>query len=149
MLREVVPSDRVGLTANGEDSLDGNVHDHKTLGTECVGKNLESIGDKQTRPGKGIAYTKEPDKRNLCVPGTLVCLAGVLVDGAGDGPANETHHHTSGCAQEEGTTSDLVNQGSSICGYDERQDTFTTSQLYHGLVENFLARIAARLTAIF
>lgn len=72
VLREVVPSDRVGLTTNGEDSLDGNVHDHKTLGTECVGQNLKSVGDKQTRPGKSIADTKEPYKRNLCVSGTLV-----------------------------------------------------------------------------
>lgn len=149
VLGEVVPSDRVSLTTDGEDSLDGNVHDHKTLGTESVGQNLESVGDKQTRPGKSIAYTKEPHKGNLCVSGTLVCLAGVLVDGAGDGPANERHHHTSGCAKEEGTTSDFVNQGSGICGYDERQDTFTTGQLHRGLVEGFWIRIVARLTAIF
>jgi hypothetical protein len=75
VLREVVPSDRVSLTADSEDGLDGDVHDHKTLGTECVGQNLKSVGDKQTRPSKGIAHTKEPHKRNLCVSGTLVCLA--------------------------------------------------------------------------
>lgn len=74
VLGKVVPRDGVGLTAHGENSLNSDVHDHETLGTKGIWQNLESVGNEQTGPGKGIEDTKEPHKGNLCVSGTLVRL---------------------------------------------------------------------------
>ena len=89
VLREVVPCDGVRLTTNGEDSLHSDVHDHETLSTESVRQNFESVGNKQTRPGESVENTEDPDEWNLSVTGCGVGVAGVLVDGAGDGPADE------------------------------------------------------------
>lgn len=52
VLWQVLPSHGVGLTTDGEDSLDGDVHDHETLGTKAVWENLKRIRDKQTRPSQ-------------------------------------------------------------------------------------------------
>ena len=89
MLGKVVPCDGVRLTTNGEDSLHSDVHDHETLSTESVRQNLESVGNEQTRPGESVEDTEDPDEWNLSVTGCGVGVAGVLIDGAGDGPADE------------------------------------------------------------
>jgi hypothetical protein len=52
VLGEILPGDGVGLTADGQDSLDGDVHDHETLGTESVRQDLERVGYEKTRPRK-------------------------------------------------------------------------------------------------
>ncbi len=134
MLGKVVPCDGVGLATNSENSLNSDVHDHETLGTESIRKNFESVGNKQTRPSERIADTEEPDEWNLSVAGCGVAVAGVLVDGAGNGPADETDDHTSGGAEEERTTTDFVDQGSCVDGNEKSQDALTTGKLNNMLV---------------
>ena len=125
MLGETLPGDGVGLTTNGKDSLNGDVHDHETLGTQSIRKDLECVSDEETRPGECVEDTEDPDAGNLDVTSSLVGLARVLVDGGGDGPADEGHAHTGGGGQEERTTTNLVDEGSGIEGHSEIQDTFT------------------------
>ena len=62
---QVLDRDRVCLGRNGEDGLDGDVHDHDALGTEVERQDFEGIGDKQTRETNGVEDTEDPDKDDL------------------------------------------------------------------------------------
>lgn len=75
MIRQTLPSNRVCLTTNSQDSLNGDVHDHKTLSTEAIRQDLQSIGDEQTGPGESVEDAEDPDERDLCVAGAGVGLA--------------------------------------------------------------------------
>lgn len=110
------------ILANGEDGLDGDVHDHHTLSTKVEGQNLKSVGDKETRETDGVEDTEEPNEGQLGVSGTLVgdldtvgelvgdgnLNLGVLVDSTSDGPESERGDHTAGGGQEERTATELV-----------------------------------------
>lgn len=100
VLRKTIPGNRIGLTTDSEYSLDGDVHDHETLGSKSVWENLESIGDKKARPGEGVEDTEDPDEGNLSVASRLVSPVGILVDGASDGPGDEGADHADGRGQE-------------------------------------------------
>jgi hypothetical protein len=89
VLGQVLPCYRVGLTTDSENGLNSDVHDHETFGTEGIGQDFESIGNKQTRPSERVEDTEDPDEWNLSVTSCRVGVAGVLVDGASDGPADE------------------------------------------------------------
>lgn len=125
MLGKTLPGNGVGLTTNSENSLNSDVHDHETLSTESVRKNLKSVGDEKTRPGESVEDTVDPDEGDLGVTGSFVALARVLVGGAGDGPAHERDDHTSGGSQEERATTDLVDEGGGVQSNSEVEDTLT------------------------
>lgn len=145
MVGHAVPCNGVCLTADGENGLNGDVHDHEALGTEAVGQNLKSVCNEQTRPGERVEDTEDPNEGNLGVAGAGVCLVRVLVDGASNGPANEVDGHTWGnqlmrmyyserqltgvCNQEKLPATNLVNQGSSVGGDNQTQYTFATAEL--------------------
>lgn len=118
-----LPRDRVCLTANSEDGLDGDVHDHEALATEAVRQDLEGVCDEQARPGKTVEDAKHPDERDLSVTGACIVVAdarsllsAVLVHGACHGPADEVDDHAAGGNQEELTTSDFVDQRGGVEG---------------------------------
>jgi len=47
---DVLPSDWVSLVAENQCSLDSQVHDHESLGSEFVRENLECVCDEKTGP---------------------------------------------------------------------------------------------------
>ncbi len=63
--RQVVPGERVGLGAESQRGLDGDVHDHDTLGTQMERKDLESVRDKQARETDVVEDTEDPDEDDL------------------------------------------------------------------------------------
>lgn len=90
---QVVPGEHVGLVTQGKNGLDGEVHDHHTLGTELEGEDLEGVGDQQTGETNVVEDAEDPDKDNLRVARAAVGLAGIFIDGTGDGPAHEGADH--------------------------------------------------------
>lgn len=93
---QVVPGEHVGLITEGQNRLDGDVHDHHTLGAEMEGEDLEGVGDEQTGEADVVEDTEEPDEDKLRVARPSVGRVGVLVDGTGDGPAHEGADHSCG-----------------------------------------------------
>lgn len=145
VLGQVVPRDLVGLAvkethvsmiciynawestgwyvlANGENSLDGNVHNHHALSTEMEGQDLESVGNEETRETNVVEDTEDPDEDKLGISRAGVGSVGVLVDGTSDGPADESTDHTEDGGQEEGTTTELVDGESGSDGDDQIED---------------------------
>jgi hypothetical protein len=88
-----VDGDGVGLGREGEDSLDGDVHDHDTLGTEMERQDLQSIGDKETRETDGVEDTEDPDKDNLADTEAFL-LAIFFVHSCKGSPDGERYNHT-------------------------------------------------------
>lgn len=93
--------------AHGQDSLNGDVHNHQTLRAQLVRQNLQRVADEQTTPAEGVEDTKDPDKEDLDVTGGRVCvsrdwlssnhdivLGRVLVNGGTNRVADEAYHHT-------------------------------------------------------
>lgn len=107
---------RVYVLSNGQDGLDDNVHNHHTLGAKVEGQDLEGVRDQQTGEPNVVKDSKDPDEDELGVPGTLVGAARVLVDGAGDGPADKRGDHAADGDQEEGTATKVVDCQSSTDG---------------------------------
>jgi len=93
MVGEIGPGDGVGVVSKNQCCLDSEIHDHETLCTEFVWQNLECISDEQTRPGKSIKDTKEPNEDNL--RSTSRRAARFLVKGRGDCPGKEHQYHPS------------------------------------------------------
>jgi hypothetical protein len=76
-----------------EDGLHSDVHDHHALSAEMEGQDLEGVGNQETGPANVVEAAKEPDEDELRVAGAGVQQVGVLVHGAGDGPADEADDH--------------------------------------------------------
>ncbi len=100
---KVVPGDWVGVVSENQSSLNCQVHDHETLGTQLVWKNLERVGDEKSRPTDGVEDTEEPDPSNLWVASALN-IASLL--------------HANSRGEEEWSSSDTVNKE----GGDDRDD---------------------------
>ena len=124
-----LPRDWVCLTANSEDGLNGDVHDHKALATEAVRQDLEGVSDEQARPGETVEDAEHPDERDLSVTGACIALARVFVHRARDRPADEVDDHARGGDQEELAAPDFVDEGCGVEGDDEGEDAFTASEL--------------------
>lgn len=90
---QVVNRQRVGLSRQGENGLNGNVHDHHTLGAQAERQDFEGIGDKETRETNGIEDTKDPDKDNLADTVTLHPTGRFISAGQGC-PNGEGNNHT-------------------------------------------------------
>jgi hypothetical protein len=128
---EVVPCKLVGLVTDSKDGLNGNVHDHHTLGTEMEGKNLEGVGDEKAGETNVVEDTEDPNSGDLSIAGACVGVRDttvrvifsggssvfrVLVDTTSDGPEEETENHTRDSSKEERATSDLVDSKGSTDG---------------------------------
>lgn len=57
------------------------------------GQDLEGVRDQETGKANVVEAAKEPDEDELRVAGAGVLQVGVLVYGAGDGPADEAGDH--------------------------------------------------------
>lgn len=62
---QVVNREGVGLGREGEDGLNGDVHDHHALGAEVERQDFEGVGDQQPRETDRVEDTKDPDEDNL------------------------------------------------------------------------------------
>ncbi len=88
-----MPGERVGLAAESQGGLDGDVHDHDTLGTEMEGQDLEGIRDKETGETDIVEDTENPDEDDLCDTEAGLSV-GLVVHGGHDGPDGESKNHT-------------------------------------------------------
>lgn len=116
MSLERVKGDRVGVGVESEGGLDGQVHDHETLGTQLVRQNFDGIADEQTGPGHGVEDTVNPDEDDHGIAGAL--LAVLIVEARRESPEDESDEHAGGGGQEHGPTADLVNKQ----GHGDRDD---------------------------
>jgi hypothetical protein len=141
---EVVPGKLVCLVSNGEDGLNGDVHDHHALGTEVERKNLKGISDEETRETNVVEDTEDPNSGDLSITGTCVGVRDttirlffcgrssvfrVLVDTTSDGPEEETENHTGDSSKEERATSDLVDGEGSTNGDDQIENCLASREL--------------------
>lgn len=93
-LAEVVESDGVGIGVEGQGSLNREVHDHETLGTQLVRQDFDGIADEQTGPGERVEDAENPNEDDHGVVGTgLVVL---VVEGRGERPEDEGAEHAGG-----------------------------------------------------
>jgi hypothetical protein len=82
-------------------------------------QDLKGIGYQQTRETDVVENTKYPDEDELSVASTSVGLAGISIDGTGDGPAHERADHTEDGGEEEGATTKPVDAQGSGNGDDQ------------------------------
>jgi len=82
------------LLSENKSSLNSQVHDHESLGSQLIWQDFQSIGDEKTRPSEGIEDTEKPDPDDLDVSGGGILLVGLFVDGGGNGPGGEHENHT-------------------------------------------------------
>jgi hypothetical protein len=83
---QVVNREWIRLGREGENGLNGDIHDHHTLGAEVERQDFEGIGDKETRETNRVEDTKDPDKDNL--PDTIAFRRIVRFVFAGQGSPN-------------------------------------------------------------
>lgn len=149
MVGQVLPSDWVGvasttrsvwqcqlvnrwscLLSKDQRGLDCQVHDHDTLGAQSVGKDLEGVGNQQSRPCDRVEDGEQPNKDDLGITRGLD-IPGLLVDGGSDCPRKEHENHARGGNQEERSSSNSVNEESTAETDDQTQEGLTTVKLSH------------------
>lgn len=126
MAVEVLKGNGVGVDVEGESGLDGDVHDHETLGTQSVGENLDGVADEETRPGERVHDSEEPDEEDHGLVGTRSAL--LVPEGRGDGPEDEGTEHATGGSQESRATAELVDEESHGDGDDEGKAGLTSGE---------------------
>ena len=80
------------ILVDRQGDLDGQVHDHETLGTNLERKDLHCVGDKQTRPGQSVAEGEDPNHTDDGLSSSLILVEFVL--SRADGPDGEGYAHT-------------------------------------------------------
>lgn len=118
MLGQPVPGDPVGLVAEGQDGLDGDVHEHHALGAQLEGQDLEGVGDEHAGEADVVEDAEEPDEDELGPAGGGVAHARVLVEGAADGPAGEGDDHARDGDEEERPAAETVHVQRREHGHD-------------------------------
>lgn len=130
LLLEVVPRDGVGVVPEHQSCLNGQVHDHDSLGSELVWEDLEGVRDEETRPSERVEDAEEPDEDDLRIScGLGVLSTSLLVLRGDDGPGQEHGNHTGSRGQEEWATSDTFDEESTADGDDERKHGLSTVKL--------------------
>jgi hypothetical protein len=107
---EVLESVRVDVLVDGQSNLNEQVHDHETLGTNLEGQDLDSVGDKQTRPSQRVSDGEDPDHSNDGLTSSLAL--GSLLLRRSDSPDDEGDAHGCGGRDEERATTDAINEQS-------------------------------------
>lgn len=102
----MVKSNRVSVVVEGEGSLDDEVDEHETLGTQLVGQDLDGVADEETGPGEGVEEAEEPDEEDHGVVGAWGAV--LLVQTGAESPEDEGHEHAAGRGEEDGTATELV-----------------------------------------
>jgi hypothetical protein len=92
-------------------NIDHQEHDSETLSSNVVGKNLNGIADKHTRPCNVVPEVVDVDHSNHSVGCCLTLLN--LVSGRADCPNGEGDKHTGGGNDEELATTDFVDEKAS------------------------------------
>lgn len=114
---EEVEGDGVGVDVEGESALDGQVHDHETLGAELVGEDLDGVADEETGPGERVHDAEDPDEEDHGLVGTGGLLG--VPESRADGPEDKGAEHATGGGQEHGAATDLVDKHGHGDGDDE------------------------------
>jgi hypothetical protein len=123
---EVLESQGVGIGVECESALNGQVHDHKTLGTQLVRQDLNGVADEQTGPGERVEDLEEPDEEDHGVAGAGGVV--LVVETRGEGPEDEGAEHTASGSKEEGATADLVDEHSHGERDDERHASLASAE---------------------
>ena len=107
-----VKGQRVEVVVQQEGDLHRDVEDHKTLGTERVGENLNGVTNQETRPASRVKDTVEPDEEDHGVVGSGSLV--LLVKTTGESPEDEDDEHSTGGEKEgEATVEAVDKQGAS------------------------------------
>jgi hypothetical protein len=120
---QMIEAEGVDVLVDGQSNLNEQVHDHETLGTDLEGQDLDSVGNKQTGPGKRVSYGEDPDHGNDSLTSGLALLS--LLLGRADCPNDEGETHGGGCSNEHRATADTVNKQGAGDRNDERKDCKT------------------------
>lgn len=102
----VVERNWVDVVVEEEGQVDKEEHDGHTTGTDLEWENLDSVTDKETRPGQVVAGIVEEDEGDDGVTGGLGSVLGSVL--GGDCPWNEHGKHTTGGGKEERTTAGTI-----------------------------------------
>jgi hypothetical protein len=116
---------------DGKRSLNPEVHDHESLGTDLEGQDFDRVGDKQTRPSQRIRDVENPDEGDDGA--SSGCAAFTLLLRRGDGPEDEAHAHGGCGGDEQGSATNAVNQHGAGAGDDERQNRETAIETKLGV----------------
>lgn len=139
--------DEWDLLSENKSSLDSQVHDHQSLGTELVWQDLKSVGDKETRPGERVEYTEHPDEDDLRISRTLdILLTTGLKSSSGDGPGQEHEEHACSSNQKQWATSNAVNKECAEDGDDKTEKGLASIELNRMLVRYVLTNSRRELT---
>lgn len=131
---DVFPRNWVSLIPEHQCSLDGQVHDHKSLRSQLVRENLERVCDEEARPGKCVEDAEEPDEDDLGIPSGLHVI-GHLESGSSDGPCQKHQAHARGRGQEEWSSSHTINKESTANTNNQTHQGLAAIEL-RGIVSN-------------
>lgn len=129
MLGQPVPGNPVGLVAESQHGLDGDVHEHHALGAHLEGQDLEGVGDEHAGEADVVEDAEEPDEDELGPAGRGVVHARVLVEGAADGPAREGDDHARDGDEEERPPAEPVHVQRREHGHDQVQNRLASAYL--------------------
>lgn len=108
MFGQSIPGDLIRLVAEGQDGLDGDVHEHHALGAELEGQDLEGVGDEHAGEADVVEDAEEPDEHELRPARREVLHVRVLVEGPAHRPARERDHHAGDGDEEERAATEAV-----------------------------------------
>lgn len=114
----MIPRNSIRVIPHHQRGLDRQVHDHQPLGSQLIRQDLQGVRDQEARPRQGVEDVEHPDEDDLRVPGRLD-IARLFELRGRDGPRHEHEHHAGRGGQEEGTTTDSVDEEGTADGHDE------------------------------
>jgi hypothetical protein len=89
---QVVNGEWVGLGREGENGLNGDVHNHHALGSEVERQDFQGVGDQETRETNGVKDTKDPNEDDLADTIALGSIVRFVLASQG-GPNGEGNNH--------------------------------------------------------
>lgn len=114
-------SKRVEVGVEEKSDLDRDVHEHETLGTEGVGKDLDGVADEKTRPASRVENTVHPNKEDHAVVGARSLV--LFRQATGKGPKDKRDEHSAGRKEEGETTVESLNKQSTADGDDHVENS--------------------------
>ena len=121
---DIVESNRVHVLVEPESDVDGQEHDSDALGADVEWKNLDTVADEQTRPGRVVADVVDENEGNHGVTSGSVAVH--LRLSVADGGNDEDNSHTGGGEEEELPTTDTLDEEAHADSNDQIDDLKNT-----------------------
>jgi hypothetical protein len=124
---EVLEGNWVGVDVEGKSGLDTDVENHETLGSQLVWEDFNGVADKETRPGKRVKDTEQPDEEHHGNVGSWGVE--LVIESRGQSPEDEGTEHTTSGNEEERSSTNLVNEKSHGDTDDEGEESLANREL--------------------